>query len=252
MQGETATDRKVLRIGGADRVKFLQGLVSNDVKALPCYAALLTPQGKFLADFILSDTGDAILMDVRADLAPALKQRLTMYKLRADVAIDDTDLHVLRGLDEPPEGGFADPRHPDLGWRAYSDAPGSDPTIDWDAIRVAHVIPEAGVELIPNDSYILECGFEPLHGVNFKKGCYVGQEVTARMKHKTTLRKGLVGVEISEAVPVGTQVTTAEGKDAGTVFTQSGGQAIAYLRFDRAEGAMQAGTARVRLRQRAV
>ena len=119
--------------------------------------------------------------------------------------------------------------------------------MDWDAIRVAHLIPETGIELIPNDSYLLECGFERLHGVDFRKGCYVGQEVTARMKHKTELRKGLVRVQVDGAAPVGTEIVTADGKPAGTLFTQSGGQAIAHLRLDRAEGEMRAGEAVVRV-----
>jgi tRNA-modifying protein YgfZ len=104
---------------------------------------------------------------------------------------------------------------------------------------VAHLIPESGVELIPNESYLLECGFERLHGVDFRKGCYVGQEVTARMKHKTELRKGLARVAVSAEVPVGSEIV-ADGKPVGTLFTQSAGEGLAYLRFDRADGAMQA------------
>ncbi len=108
---------------------------------------------------------------------------------------------------------------------------------------MAHCIPETGVELGP-DTFILEAGFEALHGVDFKKGCYVGQEVTARMKHKTELRKGLARVSVSTPVLVGTDIT-AGGKPVGSLFTQSNGAGIAYLRFDRAQGDMQAGDARV-------
>ena len=145
-----------------------------------------------------------------------------------------------------PAGALPDPRHAALGWRLYSEAPGGEPEIDWDAVRVAACVPESGVELIPDDSYILECGFERLNGVDFRKGCYVGQEVTARMKHKTELRKGLATVEVEGAAPVGTEIL-AEGKSAGVLYTQSGGRGIAYLRFDRAEGTMTAGAAYVRL-----
>ena len=105
------------------------------------------------------------------------------------------------------------------------------PAIDWDAIRVHHLIPESGIELVPDDTYILEAGFERLHGVDFRKGCYVGQEVTARMKHKTELRKGLVRVQIDGAAPVGTEITAQDGKPVGTLFTQSGGFAMAHLRL---------------------
>ena len=103
----------------------------------------------------------------------------------------------------------------------------------------------SGIELVPDESYILESGFERLNGVDFRKGCYVGQEVTARMKHKTELRKGLITVEVSGAVPVGTEIVPS-GKPAGTLYTQSGGRGIAYLRFDRAEAGMTAAGVAVR------
>lgn len=245
MIGETAAGRTVLRISGADRHHFLHGLVTND--ATPdalVYSALLSPQGKFLADFFLLDRGEDILLDTATDLAPGLFRRLSMYKLRADVQIEDSALPVARGLGAPPQGAYRDPRHPALGWRSYG-VEGDAPEIDWDAIRVAHCIPETGVELIPEDSYILECGFDRLYGVDHRKGCYVGQEVTARMKHKTVLRKGLVTVDIDGSAPVGTAIM-AGGKPAGTLFTQSGDKAIAYLRFDRAGEDMTAGEATLR------
>ncbi len=244
--GETDTSRTVLKITGEDREHFLQGLVSNQVTGLDkiTYAALLTPQGKYIADFFLVPDGEAILLDVAATLAPGLLKRLTMYKLRAKVAIAQTDLHVIRGLGEPPEGAHQDPRHPAMGWRLYSETPGQAPHIDWDAIRVAHCIPETGHEL-DGESYILEAGFERLHGVDFKKGCYVGQEVTARMKHKTELRKGFVTVDVDGPAEAGATITTEDGKDAGRLTTVSGDKAIAYLRFDRAKGPMHAGAATV-------
>ena len=247
--GDSAGGRVVHRITGADREAFLQGLVTNDLRGLAqgiVYAALLSPQGKYLADFFLVPDAGSILLDVAAPLSAALVQRLSMYRLRADVVIAPTDLHVQRGLGPAPDGAFADPRHPALGWRAYSDLPGGPPVTDWDALRVAHGIPESGVELVPGDSYILECGFERLHGVDFRKGCYVGQEVTARMKHKTDLRKGLVTVALDRPVPVGTPVL-ADDRPVGTVFTQSGGHGIAYLRLDRADGAMTAAGATLRV-----
>lgn len=239
--------RKILRLTGADTTDFLQGLVTNDLAKLKSglvHTALLTPQGKYLADFFLVSDGGAILLDVAEDLADGLMKRLTMYRLRADVQIEATDLQVRRGTGPAPEGAMADPRHPDLGWRLYGDEAGDDGS-DWDAIRVAHCIPETGIELTP-DSYILESGFERLNGVDFRKGCYVGQEVTARMKHKTELRKGLRRVRINGSAPVGTAIE-ADGKPAGTLFTQSGDSAIAYLRFDRAKGEMTAGDARLTL-----
>jgi len=181
----------------------------------------------------------------RRPVAADLARRLTLYRLRADVQITTSPLLVRRGTGPAPQGAVVDPRHPALGWRLYGAEAGDDGT-DWDALRVAYCIPETGIELIPNETYILEAGFERLHGVDFRKGCYVGQEVTARMKHKTELKKGLTRVTLSEAAPVGTPITS-EGREVGTLFTQSGSQAIAYLRFDRAQGAMSAGPARVSL-----
>ncbi|WP_170581205.1 CAF17-like 4Fe-4S cluster assembly/insertion protein YgfZ [Ruegeria arenilitoris] len=240
--------RRILRLTGTDTDSFLQGLVTNDTRKLDdglVYSAILTPQGKYLADFFLKRDGASVLLDVAEGMADALIKRLNMYKLRADVRIEETNLHLQRGTGPAPEGALPDPRHPEMGWRAYSDAPEADDGTDWDAIRVRHCIPETGIELTP-DTYILEAGFEPLNGVDFKKGCYVGQEVTARMKHKTQLRKGLRVVAIDGAAPVGSEILSA-GKPAGTLFTQSNGQAIAYLRLDRAGDDMQAGDARLRL-----
>jgi folate-binding protein YgfZ len=245
------TTRRILRLTGADTRSFLQGLITNDVAKLDSglvYAALLTPQGKYLADFFLVPDGQDVLLDVAEDLADGLVKRLNMYRLRADVAISETDLNLQRGTGPAPEGAFADPRHPDMGWRAYTTAAESDDGTDWAALRVAHCIPETGIELT-QDSYILECGFERLNGVDFRKGCYVGQEVTARMKHKTDLRKGLTQVTIDGTEAPGTPIT-AEGKPVGTLFTQSGTTALAHLRFDRATDVMQAGSATVRLAQR--
>lgn len=241
-------ERKVLRITGDDRVVFLQGLVTNEVPREPgalVYAALLTPQGKYLADFFLWCDAEALYLDADAAQASALLQRLSMYKLRANVALEPTDLTLSRGTGTAPAGAMADPRHPALGWRLYGPEAKDDGT-DWDAVRVTHCIPAAGAELIPDDTYILEAGFERLNGVDFRKGCYVGQEVTARMKHKTELRKGFATVLIDGRAPIGTEIT-GSGKPVGTLYTQSGGQGIAYLRFDRAKGEMQAGTATVSL-----
>ena len=108
---------------------------------------------------------------------------------------------------------------------------------------MTNAIPETGIELVPNESYPLELGFERLSGVDFKKGCYVGQEVTARMKHKTELKKGLARVRVEGTAPVGSPIEGADGKPAGTLYTQANGLGLAYLRFDRAGGEMTAGKA---------
>ncbi|WP_282021859.1 YgfZ/GcvT domain-containing protein [Ruegeria faecimaris] len=241
-------NRRILRLTGADVYSFLQGLVTNDIAGLDnglVYAALLTPQGKYLADFFLKRQGDDILLDVAEVIADGLVKRLSMYKLRADLTIEASGLNLQRGTGLAPDGALPDPRHSDMGWRAYTEDAESEDGTDWNAIRVLHCIPETGIELT-EDSYILESGFELLNGVDFKKGCYVGQEVTARMKHKTELRKGLRTVLVAGTTPVGTEIT-ADGKSVGRLFTQADGQGIAYLRLDRAKSDMQAGDATVRL-----
>ncbi len=159
---------------------------------------------------------------------------------------------MVLGTGAAPAGAVADPRHADLGWRAYPADPGAllaglaalTPA-DLAARRVALGVPETGVELIPDDSYILEMGFERLHGVDFRKGCYVGQEVTARMKHKTELRKGLARVRIEGAAPPpGTEIRNGD-KAAGTLYSTAEGLGLAHLRFDRADGPLTAGQARI-------
>jgi folate-binding protein YgfZ len=237
------SNRTLIRLSGPDAFDFLQGLITNDVAKTKdglVYAALLTPQGKYIADFFVVAQDDALLVDVAQSHAATLVQRLTMYRLRADVQIAEVPLIVSRGTGPAPGGAMPDPRHTALGWRLIADSDQSDGT-DWDALRVAHVIPETGVELTP-DTYILEAGFERLNGIDFRKGCYVGQEIAARMKHKTALKKGLAQVSITGAADVGTEIT-ANGRPAGTLYTQSGSLALAQLRFDRATGEMQAGAA---------
>ncbi len=239
-------NRTIIEVTGSDREDFLQNLVTNDVARLKdglVWTALLTPQGKYLADFFLVPEGETILIDVASELAAGLMQRLSLYKLRADVTLTATERTVSSGPGAAPEGAFPDPRDPALGWRAYDGRP-SEP-LEYDALRIAHLVPESGVELVPNDSYPLEMNFEALNGVDFRKGCYVGQEVTARMKHKAVLKKGLARVSVSGEAPVGTELLTEDGKPAGTLFTQSGGAGLAYLRFDRADGPLSAGDARV-------
>ncbi|GGO26418.1 aminomethyltransferase [Gemmobacter aquaticus] len=241
--------RRLVTLTGADALTFLQGLVSNDVRQLDkpgiVYAALLTPQGKYLADFFVVNTGKSLLLDLPEGLADTTLRRLSMYRLRADVQMAPAALAVTRGTGAPPEGALPDPRHPALGWRHYG-APLPEADVDWDAIRVEHMIPETGIELIPDETFILEAGFEALNGVDFRKGCYVGQEVTARMKHKTELRKGLTRLRIEGAAPVGTPILMEDGREAGTLYTQSGGRALAHMRFERMEAPLTAGEARLR------
>jgi folate-binding protein YgfZ len=257
--------RSVLRMAGGDVRDVLQNVVTSDVGRLapgrPVYAALLTPQGKYLFDFLLLAAPDgAVLIDVVAERAAALAQRLGMYCLRRDAKVtgaSDLGVALIWGAAHEPAAGEAlvvpDPRCAALGWRIYAADPQAALALagaaqaeraEYDALRVAHLVPESGIELVPDETYILEAGFEALGGVDFRKGCYVGQEVTARMKHKTELRKRLVRVQVEGAAPPGTLVTAGD-KPAGTLFTQAGGEGLAHLRLDRAEGVLEAGGARL-------
>lgn len=229
------SNRTVIALTGKDRIDFLQGLITNDVTRAEggiIYAALLTPQGKFIADFFVIGQDDRLLIDAASSAAAPLFQRLSMYRLRADVTLSETAIVVSRGTGDAPEGALPDPRHAALGWRHYGQIDISDAT-DWTALQIAHLIPQTGVELTP-ETYILEANFEALHGVDFKKGCFVGQEIVARMKHKTELKKGLRRVQIDGVAATGDEITS-NGKPAGTLYSVSGDQGLAYLRFDRTE-----------------
>ena len=235
-------DRTILCVSGPDAKSFLQNLVTNDVTKLSndiIYSALLTPQGKLVTDFFLIESGQDILIDVNSRVSDALLKMLSLYKLRADVSIEKTDLKVSTGIKNKPQKALEDPRHPIMGWRYYSEKDISEKNIDWKNLRIENLIPEFGKEL-SSDSYILEYGFEKLNGVDFKKGCYVGQEVTARMKHKSTLRKGLTIVETKGSVPLDTPIY-ANDKIVGKVFSSTSSRALAYLRFELATTKMSAG-----------
>jgi len=248
MHSEIIPNRVIIEITGVDSANFLQGLISNDIKQAEnklVYTALLSPKGKYLFDFFITSYRSGFLLDVLALDAAKLIQRLNMYKLRADVTLAETNMAVGRGVGLAPQGSFSDPRHHALGWRIYGPEQTEISTVNWDSIRVEYCVPETGIELISDETYILEAGFERMSGVDFRKGCYVGQEITARMKHKTELRKGLVTVNILGSAPISTDILS-NGKIAGKLFTQSGEKAIAYLRFDRVSDHMTAGTAKVK------
>jgi len=264
-QGFVDERHTVLRMAGADVPEVLQNVVTNDIDRLApgcaVYAALLTPQGKYLSDFILVAAPDgAVLIDVAAAQAAVLARRLGMYCLRRNARVTGEaglGVAMIWGAAHEPAAGEAlvvpDPRAPALGWRLYAADPraalaqtgaAEAERAAYDALRVAHLVPESGIELVPDETYILEAGFEALHGVDFHKGCYIGQEVTVRMKHKTELKKRLVQVRIDGEAPPGTPVTAA-GKPAGVLFTQAGGRGLAHLRLDRTERELEAGAARL-------
>src|SRR5690348_8047791 len=200
-------DRAIIALSGPDTRGFLQGLITNDVDELapdkPLYAALLTPQGKILFDFLLVDGGEGtVLVDCWAPARDALIKRLTLYRLRAKVEIAPrNDLAVFASWDGDTLPGlvFSDPRLAALGRRSF--APNAAGPGEYLAHRLALGIPEAA-DLGSDKTFALDAGLDELHGVAFDKGCYIGQELTARMKHRGTARKRILPVESADKSPL--------------------------------------------------
>jgi len=254
-------DRGVVSVGGEDAASFLQGLLTNDVETLnpgeARYAGLLTPQGKILFDMIVvrapAGAGAAFLIDCAAAQAPDLARRLGFYKLRARVSIADES--AARGVaafwgappDRLPEGAiYADPRDPRLGWRAIlpraaATAVGTEHAATYEALRIDAVVPKGGVDFAYGDAFPYDANFDLLNGVDFQKGCYVGQEVVSRMKHRGTGRKRVARVKLAaDAPPAGTPVFDGE-LPVGALGSSSGREALALLRLDRVEDANASG-----------
>ena len=249
--------RAVLRIGGADARKFLQGLVTNDIDkaqgAAAVHTGLLNPQGKIVFDFFAVPDGDGFLIDVAEDKAAELMKRLGFYRLRAAVEIAAApSLAVAAAWGGPPprlpEGpiAYADPRLPELGFRllvpkATNAADlGCEPSgeADYQALRISLGVPEGGRDYAFGDAFPHEALFDQLNGVDFKKGCYVGQEVVSRMEHRGTARKRIVPVEGVSALPVSGTSIEAGGVPIGTLGSVSGAAGLGLIRLDRAEEAL--------------
>jgi folate-binding protein YgfZ len=242
-------DRGVVAVAGEDRVAFLQGLVSNDVtQAAPgraVWAALLTPQGKWLADFLILADADRLLLDCERAQAPMIVQRLMRYRLRARAELHDLSgvLHVhvaWDGVSARPEGvpesviAAPDPRLPEAGLRILADRvlPGTAGAAEWDAHRIALGLPDGSRDLEAEKTVLLEAGFDELHGVSWSKGCYMGQELTARTRYRGLVKRRLVPVAIDGAAPApGTRITR-NGAEAGELRSVAGGMGMALLRID--------------------
>lgn len=243
--------RGVIEVEGEDRVTFMQGLVSNDVAAVApgspgsaVWAALLTPQGKWVADFFIFSDGDRLLLDVERAQAAMLIQRLTRFRLRAKVDLHDLSrelyVHVVWGCHLPPvlPRGVVwapDPRLRYVGWRILSPIK-REPTAtaeDWDTHRLALGLPDGSADLEAEKTVLLEAGFDELNGVSWSKGCYMGQELTARTKYRGLVKRRLVPVTIYGPLPPrGTPVQLPNGTEVGEMRSGRGGQGIAQLRLE--------------------
>ncbi|MEC9369175.1 MAG: folate-binding protein [Pseudomonadota bacterium] len=265
-------DRTVLRVGGEEARKFLQGLVTNDMDRVSggkaIHAALLTPQGKILFDFLIVEDQNSFLLDCPREVAAELAKRLTFYRLRAKVEIADMfrtlAVSAIWGAEPQPatEGLlFQDPRLAELGYRLIA-PPGAETgygcesamDADYHAHRIALGVPEGGRDFAFGDTFPHEADFDQLAGVDFKKGCYVGQEVVSRMHHRANARKRVVPVEGDGPIAAGTQVTAGDFP-IGIVGSVTGKSGLALLRLDRAVEALakgerlRAGTTEISLRK---
>jgi len=241
-------DRAVLRVAGADARGFLQGLLTNDLDTLtpagPLFAGLLSPQGKALFDMVCfaGDAGD-VLLDVASARAAALARRLAMYKLRKAVTIEVTELAVFAGWDDDDPAHPADPRFAGLGARWIAAPVGSAGAEAYDAHRLRVGVP-GSTDIGEDELLWLETGADLLNGVSFTKGCYVGQENTARMHHRDKVRRRLVPVRFDGDTGDGV-VRDADGRSAGTLRSHRGGAGIAHLRLEAAAGQLTLGGARL-------
>jgi tRNA-modifying protein YgfZ len=266
MKAAFLRDRGIVKVGGEDARNFLNGLVTTDVTlvrpGLGRFGALLTPQGKIITDFLITEApsghGGGFLIDAPRALAPGLTTKLGFYKLRAKVTVENLteSLGVMAVWDgEPatkPDLTFADPRDDALGWRILvpeelarkvADLIGAE-LVDnavYDTHRIATGVPRGGLDFMYGDAFPHETNMDRLHGVDFDKGCYVGQEVVSRMQHRGTARTRIVRVVLDDFSPEAGATVLAGEKSVGTMGSTSGGNGLALLRTDRVADALDAG-----------
>ncbi len=258
--------RAVIEVGGEDRRTFLQGLVSNDMNKVAddraVYAAFLTPQGKFLFDLFVVERGDVFLLETEAGRAEELRKKLAMYKLRSKVTVavaDNVAVFAVLGdgaaqvFDLPAEAGaatefgagvvFVDPRLAAAGLRALLPADGGPRVLEandfacagfetWDETRIRLGLPDGSRDIEPEKGLLLENGFDELGGVDFQKGCYLGQELTARSKYRGLIRKRLLPVEISGRTPAAGSEIRLGDAEAGEMRSACGTVGLALIRLD--------------------
>lgn len=235
-------DRALVAVAGADWRSFLQGLLTQDVETLAAgelrFGALLTAQGRLLHDLFILGREDGGWLDVEAGQRASLIQRLSIYKLRAKVTIEALDEPVAVAFGDPPpvgHGWFRDPRLPALGWRGYGVAASGDPQA-YERHRLALGVPSSA-DWADGATYPIEADFDLLNGIDFKKGCFVGQETTSRMKRRGMIKSRMAPIAFEGSAPApGTEVLAGDLR-AGQVLSGLDGRAMALLRLDRISGA---------------
>jgi len=268
MKAAFLPDRGVVKVSGVDARDFLNGLVTTDATllrpGLGRFGALLTPQGKIIVDFLITEApaghGGGFLVDCPRALAQGLASKLGFYKLRARVTVENLSdsLGVLAAWDGDftlqPDLAFADPRDSALGWRILvpedfaqkaADLIGADlvDSAAYDAHRIASGVPRGGLDFSYGDAFPHETNMDRLHGVDFDKGCYVGQEVVSRMQHRGTARTRTVRVVLDGASPEPGAMILAGDKSVGTMGSSAGAAGLALIRTDRVAEALDAGMA---------
>ncbi|WP_297368297.1 folate-binding protein YgfZ [Acidocella sp.] len=244
-------DRAVIAIHGPDRVAFLNGLVSNDVaKAGPgqaVWAALLTPQGRYLTDFFIFATNDALLLDIRRADGALIIQKLRRFRLRMAVEISEPaeDWHVQAAWGgAAPEAPLVapDPRLPEAGFRMLVHAPlqTTASPAHYGAHRIALGLPDGAPDLEPEQTLLLEAGFDELHGIDWTKGCYMGQELTARTKYRGLVKRRLVPVTLSAPLAPGAVIYAGDA-EAGRMGSRVEHSGLAMLRVEALGASLHAG-----------
>ncbi len=266
MKAAFLPDRGVVKVSGEGARDFLNGLVTTDVAllrpGLGRFAALLTPQGKIIVDFLITEApsghGGGFLFDCPRALAQALADKLGFYKLRAKVTVENLsdNFGVLAAWDGnpsvTPDLAFADPRDAALGWRILvpeqlaqkvADLIGADlvDSTAYDAHRIATGVPRGDLDFMYGDAFPHETNMDRLHGVDFDKGCYVGQEVVSRMQHRGTARTRTIRIMIDGPAPEPGATILAGDKPVGNMGSTAGHSGLALIRIDRAADAIAAG-----------
>jgi folate-binding protein YgfZ len=240
------SDRGVVRVAGPDRESFLQGLVSNDVAGMgrgrAVWAALLSPQGKWLHDFFVTADGDSLLLETEALRAVDLAERLRKFRLRAKVeAVPEHGSSVLAGWggSAMPEGAAPDPRVPDAGWRlvVQGAASGEVDAAAYDLHRLRLGLPDGSKDLEPDRAILIENGFDELGGISWSKGCFMGQELTARTRYRGLVKKRLIPVSITGTAPPAGAALAQDGAEVGTMRSSRGPLGLALLRLEALEKA---------------
>jgi tRNA-modifying protein YgfZ len=267
MQTALLPDRGVLKVAGDDARRFLNGLATNDAGQVAPgkarFAALLTPQGKIVADFLLteaaSEDGGGFFLDCPRPLAPALTEKLKFYKLRAKVTVEDLSaalgvMAVWGGTGESDYGlSYADPRLAALGWRivlppqqaeeAAADLGATLVTPEvYEAHRIALGVPRGGEDFSYGDTFPHEADMDQLAGVDFDKGCYIGQEVVSRVEHRHSARSRVVPIAYDDFAPSAGLAVMAGDRQVGHIGSTAKGRGLALLRLDRVADALAAGT----------